>query len=102
MAIRPLSQRDPRWKDIKLGFGNTTIGFYGCTITSLAMLAGLLPNEVNERLRGVNGYAGDNKNLIIWAKVKQAIPWLEWEWRGYSYFNDNICGIQEDNLEACW
>ena len=53
--IQPLNQRDARWKDIKLGFGNTTIGGYGCTITCVAMLAGLTPDDVNARLKNVNG-----------------------------------------------
>lgn len=92
-----LGQRDNRWKDEKLGFGNTTIGDYGCTITALAMLAGLLPNEVNDRLKNVKGYAGDNKNLIIWSKIKEAIPWLEFEWRGYSYDNNKVSSAIEKN-----
>lgn len=97
MSIKTLSQRDPRWRDIKLGFGSTTIGDYGCTCTSLAMLAGLTPIEVNNRLKSVNGYAGKNKNLIIWSKINEAIPWLEFEWRGYGYEPERIKSAQEKN-----
>lgn len=89
MAIQTLSQRDPRWKDEKLGFSTTTtIGSHGCTITSIAMLAGLTPSEVNLRLKAVNGFA--NTNLVIWTKIKEAIPWLDFEWRGYVYDNARI------------
>lgn len=87
--MQTLSQRDPRWKDIKLGTSKTTtIGSHGCTITCVAMLAGLTPDEVNSRLLKVNGYA--NTNLIIWQKIQQAIPWLKWEWRGYQYENAKV------------
>jgi len=88
-----LSQRDPRWANIRLGWGDTntsTIGSHGCTITALAMLAGLTPKEVNERLIAVKGYAAHQNtpktfNLILWSKIKEAIPWLEFEWRNYTY-----------------
>jgi len=85
-----LSQRDPKWKDQKLGFGSTTIEFFGCTISSIAMLADLTPDQVNDRLKKVNGFAGDNKNLVVWSKIKEAIPWLEFQWRGYEYNNDKV------------
>lgn len=89
MAIKPLSQRDKNWADKKLGSStNTTIGSHGCTITCVAMLAGLNPDEVNDSLNDVGGYA--NTNLIVWTKIKQAIPWLNFEWRGYSYDNDKV------------
>lgn len=97
------SQRDPQWAEIALGFtNNTTIGSHGCTITCIAMLAGITPAEVNERLKSVNGYAApkkdpSQKNLIIWAKVEEAIPWLKFEWRGYSYENDRVKAAIEKN-----
>jgi len=80
-------QRDDRWKNKKVGNSNSSIGNFGCTITCLAMLAGITPDDVNTRLTRVNGYQVD---LILWQKIKEAIPWLEFEWRGYVYENDNV------------
>ena len=89
MKFINLSQRDSRWKNDKLGFSpNLTLGDYGCLATDIGILAGLTPKEVNERMKGVNGFA--NKTYIIWAKIQEAIPWLEFEWRGYSYDNDKV------------
>lgn len=94
--MKILSQRDPKWKDQILGFGNkntTTIEYFGCTITSLAMLAGITPDDVNNRLNKVRGYAESSSgvsNLIIWSKIQEAIPWMEFEWRGYGYENDKV------------
>ena len=65
--MTPLSQRDPRWKDIKLGTGSTTIGQEGCLVTCLAMLAGTTPDVVNEELKRVGGY--QNGNLVIWSAL---------------------------------
>ncbi len=93
LPIEPLSQRDSRWASTPLGFSSSTIGQAGCTITALAMMAGLDPAEVNARLKSVNGFAAsspDQKNLIIWAKIKEAIPQLEFEWRGYTYDNERV------------
>lgn len=82
-----LSQRDSKWKDVPLGFSNdTTIGSHGCTISDIAMFAGITPDEVNRRLKAVGGYA--NTNLVIWKKISEAIPWLEFVYRHYSYDND--------------
>jgi hypothetical protein len=62
------SQRDPKWKDVKLGNGKTTIGGFGCFVTSLAMLSGKTPPEVNEILKRGGYFQGD---LII-SSVKMA------------------------------
>ena len=88
MSITQLSQRDSRWSKIIVGTGNKTIGEVGCTITAIAMLAGLTPVEVNDRLKAVNGFA--KTNLVIWSKINEAIPWLKFVWRGYSYKNSEV------------
>lgn len=66
-----VSQRDPKWANVKLGTSTTTIGGYGCTITSLGYLVGLTPDKVNERMLAVGGYS--NGNLVLWGKVQEAI-----------------------------
>lgn len=87
MTFILLSQRDSKWAGIPLGSSTTTtIGSHGCTITGIAILAGLTPDEVNRRILAVGGY--QNGNLVIWSKIKEAIPWLEFEWRNYTYEGD--------------
>lgn len=77
------SQRDSKWASEKLSLSSTsTIGNFGCTITCIGMLADLTPSEVNQRLKAVGGFSGE---LVIWSKIKDAIPWLEFEWRGYTF-----------------
>ena len=80
------SQRDNRWRRKKLGFSNLTIGSHGCTITCLAMVSGLTPDEVNERLKRNNGFA--QKNLVIWKKT--TCLGLEFIWRGWKYENEKV------------
>jgi hypothetical protein len=51
-SIKPLSQRDARWAKKMLGnSNNSTIGVYGCLITSMAMLCGLTPDVLNMRMK---------------------------------------------------
>lgn len=90
-----LSQRDPRWKNIKLGTSNVTIGGYGCLITCLAMLAGTTPDIVNQKLNalpkwndGSTGYA--RGNLVIWGRVSQALPNLKFIKRVNYYNNEDV------------
>lgn len=90
-----LSQRDARWKNLKLGFSKTlTIGDYGCTITCLAMYLNTTPDVVNERLKSVNGFA--QETLVIWAKVAEAFPGASITKIGWTYDNNDV----KNNLPA--
>ena len=58
-----LSQRDPRWSGIELDSSGWTIGQDGCAITSIAMLAGCTPIDVNN----LNDYV--NYGDIVWSQA---------------------------------
>lgn len=81
-----LSQRDARWKDIKIGNSSSTIGAYGCTITAIAMLAGTTPDVVNAFLTAVGGFSVDR---IIWSKLNETKLGLTFPDMGRQYvYND--------------
>ena len=86
--IKQLSQRDRRWKNIKVGIGNLTIGQAGCAITCLAMLSGTTPIVVNNELKRVKGYA--YTNLVIWTKLIKTILKLKFIKRVYKYNNAEV------------
>ena len=85
--MTPLSQKDKRWGSLKLGFSDTTIAQYGCTITALSMILGSTPDVVNERLKAVQGFA--QGNLVIWAKLEEAFPGIKIK-RVWSYDNADV------------
>lgn len=87
--MTPLSQRDVRWKDIKIGKSTSSIGNYGCTLTCLAMLAGTTPDVVNTELTRVGGFL---VNRIIWQKINETNLPLEFPdmGRAYAYDNDRV------------
>lgn len=70
------SQKDKKWENDALGFGTgtyDTIGWNGCALTSVAMLLSgygfmVTPQELNEKLKGVKGFAGSG---IKWQAVPQ-------------------------------
>lgn len=64
------SQRDPKWANLKLGNSNSTIGRYGCFLTSLAMLAEIPPDQANEKLKKEGAFS---KDLIISDKAADAL-----------------------------
>ena len=68
-------QRDPRWGNIKLGYSNTYIRDYGCTISAIGNVIGVTPDVVNERMKAVGGFAFGN--LVIWDKIPQAFPGIK-------------------------
>lgn len=59
-----LYQNDPLWKDKPLGFStDSTIGMFGCLLTSLAMVANAYganetPDTLNEKMKAVNAFQG--------------------------------------------
>lgn len=75
------SQRDRRWINEKLGFSNSTIGGYGCTITCIGNLLDKTPLEVNRDLKINNGFSGKNRNLVNWEVVARiyGLEWRGWE-----------------------
>ncbi|HEY3343018.1 MAG TPA: hypothetical protein VGK81_13405, partial [Anaerolineae bacterium] len=80
----PLSQRDPQWKDITLGFGDasSTIGAYGCTLVCLTMVANGMgfdesPATLNDKLKALgpgNGYLGP---LMVFSGLAAALPGIK-------------------------
>ena len=93
IQVKPLSQRDPRWRRKRLGFSRLSIGNYGCTITCLTMLINHETgknygvDEVNDRLKRVRAFSGA---LVIWSRVPLAFPDLSWVKRGWNYSNATV------------
>jgi len=77
LPLTAFSQKDPAWKDIKLGTSNVTIGAYGCLISDVAMVLKYYgkdtdPKRLNEALISVGGYL--NNNLLIYSAVTKIYP----------------------------
>lgn len=73
------TQRDPRWTKILMGFGDGTIGNYGCYLTSLA--SGLSeksynfdPEILNQLLKDVDAWVGPYKNYIDVLNLEKYLP----------------------------
>jgi hypothetical protein len=101
MAFNPniLSQRDPRWKDEKLGFDDrTTIGTDGCTLTCLTMLVNgygfnETPDALNRKLLDLGSGNGFMDGLIVWDGLTKAFPKIV-------YLNNSICRDKAAPLDS--
>src|SRR3972149_6840246 len=79
LEVQPFSQRDPRWKDVILGFSSTNIDGFGCVLTSVAMMCKFFSKEttpavLNESMKSINGFTAPSsnstqKNLFSWTAV---------------------------------
>ncbi len=74
--IPALSQRDPRWKDKKLGTSNETIGDYGCLLVDLTMVANyygfqITPDTLNKKMRNAGAFRGA---FIIPRLISSVLP----------------------------
>jgi hypothetical protein len=77
-----LYQNDPRWKDKPLGFGDagSTIGLYGCLLTSLTMAANAYganetPDSANEKMKAIQGFQNQWIKAFL---IGKAIPNVRW------------------------
>lgn len=88
--MKILTQRDPRWSKVKLGFSSLTIGSHGCTLTCITMLINhiygwsLRPDEVNTALKEVKAFDGA---YVIWARIPLAFTRLKFIKRVRNYNN---------------
>lgn len=65
-----LSQRDPRWSQVKLGASPLTVGRYGCTTTAMSMLTSYFglcqwPDKI---AKVASNYTP--QGLVIWKNLK--------------------------------
>lgn len=70
------SQRNPQWREKKLGNSSLTIGHSGCAITSIAMLLrghGYAedPETLNEKMRRSGGFMGAS---VVWGALTGLYP----------------------------
>ena len=75
LDIKPLWQNDPRWKDHKLGNSYYTIGQMGCLITALSGQFNTTPDQLNDALLKVGGFAGAN---LYWKAITTVMPNYEY------------------------
>lgn len=72
-----LSQRDPRWADLRLGLGRQTIGEAGCLLTCLSMLLHdltdnpLTPDALNRWLIRHNRFVNNNEIALATDPVRE-------------------------------
>ncbi len=87
------NQRDPKWANIPVGFGEQTIGQIGCTISVIGDVLGLTPPEVNDGLKAVNGFSDGTTigagNLVVWAKITEVFPGTQIK-RVWTYDNNDV------------
>lgn len=88
MAITLLSQRDPEWKNNKIGQSNVTIGDYGCTITAISMASEYFghfrkPSWMAKNLK----FTKDGR--ILWHSIGQVLP-FKFDYRYYACYSKVI------------
>jgi hypothetical protein len=89
------SQNDLRWKYIKMGYSNLTLGNYGCLTSALCTLASWFGENLTPKVcaktlflytKPVNGKGG---GLIIWKQLENLFQKIKFLYRYYS-FNESI------------
>lgn len=73
------TQRDSRWKSKHLGFGEGSIGEYGCYLVELCngikkLGHNFTPNTLNGLLKSKNLFTGEFKNYIDVANLSKVLP----------------------------
>ena len=76
------SQQDPRWKNDRLGFGQSekeTIGYIGCALTSVSMMLSghgftETPQTLNKKLQNAKGFVGSGNWFRRWSLAVLCSP----------------------------
>jgi len=87
------SQKDSRWSNIFLGNSQSTIGKYGCFLTSISMIAEIEPTEINKTLTD-NGCIDNNGSL----SSQCAANILKIEYNGKTFQKPNYICIAETDF----
>ena len=88
MTIKQFSQTDPQWKANLLGFDkSSTIGNYGCLLTSMAMCAAhygasgdLTPPILNEKMKAIGGFQSGTAFIVAWM-IGNIVPGMKLDYR---------------------
>jgi hypothetical protein len=90
MPIKQFSQTDPQWKALPLGYDkSSTIGNYGCLLTSLTMCAtmygapDLTPVTLNDKMKAVGGFQ-EGTAFMIARVIGSAVPGMQVDYRSAS------------------
>lgn len=79
----PLKQTDKRWRNIRLGRSNATVGRYGCTTTALCMALEKLRGYFCNPANAARYWAYNRKGEILWNLTK--FDGMKFVWRGYFF-----------------
>lgn len=90
MTIKSFSQNDPQWKSNILGFDkSSTIGVYGCLVTSLAMCAthygapDLNPSTLNDKMKAIGAFQAGTAFIVARA-ISSIVPGMQVDYRSCS------------------
>ena len=97
-----ISQQDPRWKNIKLGYSDLTLGSYGCALTCVAMyLSGFdyLENvaSLNTKMKNVGGFVDA---AIMWSAVSLIYPKIKY--KNLILCRDTVAGVYKIAVRSEW
>lgn len=77
-----LSQKDPRWSYVRMGNSSSTIGGYGCLITSLSMLSSWYGKYRHPEWMA-NNLSFTNGGLLFWRSITDSELPMKFVYRYY-------------------
>lgn len=89
-----LSQRDPRWANLKIGASNLTVGSYGCTLTCISMILSYFGDWRSPAAISTNANWFTKDGLVNWLKI----PFFAW--REYGRNDVKILAALKDPKQA--
>lgn len=89
MAMKRLSQRDPKWSAKKLGKSSLTVGRWGCTTTCVSMLSDYFGQYVSPEKLAAKKELFTADGRIIWLRIKDTFTKFRFVYRYYTYTKAN-------------
>lgn len=98
--MKLLSQRDPRWANVKLGKSSLLMGRYGCTTTAISMLSDYFGSFFDPTVLGTVTLKYTPDGLLLWPSVDN-ITNMRFEKRLYGRHDSEILKSLKDPDKAC-
>jgi ABC-type bacteriocin/lantibiotic exporter with double-glycine peptidase domain len=95
-----LSQKNPLWRNVKIGKSNSAIADYGCVITSLSMLSEWYGKYKDPEWMAKN-LSFTLEGLILWKSITESILPMKFVYRYYAKNDIKIKEILASKNSAC-
>jgi len=95
-----LSQKDPRWANVRIGRSATTVAKNGCTLTDVSMISDFFGSFIDPKTLASHRELFDGQGRMIWGNLVAIFHAFRFVWRQYGENDQKIQASLTPPLKA--